>query len=52
MKGSLDPGGMNWVLKNKKDVGLDLMVHTCNPSYSGDRDRMITVQGQPWWYST
>jgi hypothetical protein len=22
-----------------------MMVHTCNPSYSGDRDRRIRVQG-------
>jgi hypothetical protein len=28
-------------------VGLKRKVHVCNPSYSGDRDRRIMVQGQP-----
>jgi hypothetical protein len=25
-----------------------VVVHTCNPSYFGDRDRKITVLDQPW----
>jgi hypothetical protein len=30
----------------KAHHGLDTVVHTCNPSYSGDRSTLV-VQGQP-----
>jgi hypothetical protein len=39
-------------LKKKKTLRRDdanwvIVAHTCNPSYSGDRDQRIVVQSQP-----
>jgi hypothetical protein len=31
----------------KVDLGLVLVAHTCNPSYSGAEIRRIEVRGQP-----
>jgi hypothetical protein len=35
-------------MQNQKQVlGEVLVAHACNPSYMGDRDWKIKVQGQP-----
>jgi hypothetical protein len=38
---------MSWAIRKGECMGPGVMVPTCNPSYSGGKDRRISVQAQP-----